>query len=264
MSRIDARYPTFAKVSLTLCAAVLPMVVGLGLTLDLAKRSLQSENSRVGQAAVAKLDHILNQASSTAQEVMAHAGQPCEVAHNLLHQRKAANPWLAAISLNDAGTPYCTTLDCTGTPLREWQTPTLASPSHSGLRLEVTNGQGYLVLSAEKDTQGVSVMLDNRLILQQLELISGTVEVALKVNDVFLWDDGSTLHGELKEDRGYHALTSSPGYGYTIYSSVSGEDVLRLVTNRVITVLGPISMLSIISAGLCYWALTRPRRFKAQ
>lgn len=263
MSRIDARYPTFAQVSLALCAAVIPMVVGLGLTLDLAKRSLQNENNRIGQQAVAKLDYILNQAGSTAQELMAHAGQSCEVAHNLLHQAKTANPWVAAISLDDAGTPYCTTLDCTGTPLRKWEAPALASPGNSSLRLEVSHGQGYLVLSTEKDTQSVSVMLDNRLILQQLELISGTVEVALKVNDVFLWDDGSTLHGELKEDRGYHALTLSPGYGYAIYSSVSGEDVLRLVTNRVITVLGPISMLSIFSAGLCYWALTRPRRLRA-
>ncbi len=264
MSRIDARYTTFAKVSLTLCAAVIPMVVGLGLTLDLAKRSLQSENNRVGQNAVAKLDHILDKASSTAEELMAHAGQPCEVAYKLLHQATAANPWLAAISFDSAGAPYCTTLDCTGIPLREWQAPALASSSNSGLRLEVTNEQGYLILSTEKNTQGVSVMLDNRLILQQLELISGTVEVALKVGDVFLWDDGSTLHGELSGDRNYHAFTTSPKYGYAIYSSVSGEDVWRLVTNRVIAVLGLVSMLSIFSAGLCHWALNRTRRVEVR
>jgi hypothetical protein len=260
MSRIDARYSTFTKVALTLSAAIIPMVVGLGLTLDLAKRSLHSENTRVGSEAVVRLDHILDQASQTAQSLMHHADVPCETAHRLLHRAVAANPWVAAVSLDAEGVPYCTSLDCADDAPIDWPAITSASSNGSSWRLDVSDDLGYLVLSRAEGTRGVSVMLDNRLVLQQLELISGTVEVALKVGGVYLWDDGSTLRGELNDNPSYFALTHSTDYDYAIHSILSGEDVLRLTRNRIITVLGPISMLSILSAGLCYWALTRPRR----
>jgi hypothetical protein len=102
--------------------------------------------------------------------------------------------------------------------------------------------------------------LDNRLLVERLDLVSGTTDVALHMGGMYLWDDGSLLRGELRQSPRYRATTPSAQFAYTMHSSVSAEDVLNLLTRQLITVLGALIMVSTLTGGLCHWVLSRQRR----
>lgn len=240
------------------------MIAGVSLTLSLADDSLRAENLRVGTAAVEHVDRLLSTALSTTETVAPLVGQRCERVLPALRQKIAQNPWLRSATLLYKGEPYCDSVTgkASATPPPVVREPVLLDSQSLALLGpdNLHNDFGALTLLNTGDTFGISVRLDNRLLVDRLDLVSGTTDVALHVNGVYLWDDGSLLRGELRQNPRYRASTPSMRFDYAMHSSVSAEYVLGLLTEKLITVLGALTMVSIFTGWLCHWLLTRHRR----
>jgi hypothetical protein len=249
---------------LSLAGAAIPLIAGLGLTLSLADQSLREANIRAGTMAVEQVDRLLMAALGTVEALEPLAGQRCETVLQAMRKEVATNPWLRSASLLYKGLPYCNSVSG-----KKANSPTVG-PEATGplgdhqlqLRGPNTLYQDFGALAVMKlgATYGVKVTLDNRLLVDRLDLLSGTTDVALHVNGVYLWDDGSLVRGELRQPFRYRASTPSTQFEYEVHSSISAEDVLTLMTHQLVTVIGALAMMSIFTGGLCHWLLTRHRR----
>lgn len=266
MSRIGKHRSPAATALWSLAAGALPLIAGVSLTLSLADDSLREENLRVGNAVVAQVDRVLSSALATTETLGPIIGQRCEKALPVMRQQVAQNPWLRSTALLYKGEPYCDSVTGKASipppPLSREPVPL------TGQRLALVgpgnqqNDFGALTLLNTGEAFGVSVMLDNRLLVDRLDLVSGSTDVALHVDGVYLWDDGSLLRGELRQNPRYRASTPSMRFDYAVHSSVSAEYVLELLTEKLITVLGALAMVSIFTGWLCHWLLTHHRRAK--
>lgn len=263
MSRIDKHRSPLATTLWSLTAGALPMIVGVSLTLSLADESLRKENLRVGAAAVEQVDRLLSAALVTTETLGPLVGQRCDRALPVMRQQVAQNPWLRSATLLYKGEPYCDSVTgrASAPPpvsrepvLLDNQSLALLGPDN------LHNDFGALTLRNSGEAFGINVTLDNRLVVDRLDLVSGTTDVALHVSGVYLWDDGSLLRGELRQNPRYRTSTPSMRFDYAMHSSVSAEYVLDSLVEQLITVLGALTMVSIFTGWLCHWLLTRHRK----
>ncbi|WP_263262530.1 CSS-motif domain-containing protein [Pseudomonas entomophila] len=237
----------------------------MGLTLTLAVKSMHQENLRVGTQAVEQMDRLLSAALATADTLLPMIGKRCESVLPDMRMAVASNPWVRSASVMHKDEPYCSTLlgriGKAPAPNTAPQNTLLMTPN---LKLQgpdnLAEDFGSLSLTKAGAASGVRVMLDNRLLVDRLDLLSGPTDVALHVGGVYLWDDGSLLRGELRQNPKYRTSVPSSQFDYAMHSSVSAEDVLNLLTEKLVTVLGTLSVVAILTGGLCHWVLTRPRR----
>lgn len=255
---------TGAALAWSLGAATVPLIAGFGLTWAMVDDSLRKQNIAIGQAAVTSIDRILDEVTRTSDALVPMLGQRCETALPKLRVVVSENPWIRSASLRYKGKAYCHSLTGnTGAPagpsrpMADNFPPSTLTLNHPGNRV-----QDYGTLRSLRDdgTRGVEVLIDNRVLVDRLDLISGSTDVAMNVNGMYLWDDGSLLRGELRQNPRYRAQTPSARYDYAMHSSVSAEDMVKLLTGKLTTLLGTLMMVSILSGGLCHWLLTRPRR----
>lgn len=265
MSRIDKQRSALGAALLSIGAAAIPLVAGVGLTLKLSDQALHEENVRIGQAAVERMDKILSAASDTADILSPMVGKRCQTVLSAMRRAVAQAPWVRSASYAHKNVPYCNTVS--GSTGSARVPVTVAGPfDYRTLELQrpdaMSEGFGSLLLTKGNAQYSLTVRIDNRVITEQLELISGSADVALHVAGTYLWDDGSLLRGELRQNPRYRVLVPSTQFSYAIHSSLSGEDVLNLITRKLLLILGPVLMLSIFSGGLCHWLLSRPERSK--
>jgi len=263
MSRTGKPRSALATTLLSIGAAAVPLVAGIGLTLKLSDHALHHENLRVGQAALQRMDRILETVSETAAALAPTTGQRCQTAIGPMRMAVARDPWIRSASQAYKGTAYCNTVSGTiGTARLPAAVP--GPFTHQALELRRpgarSDSNGSLLLINSKADYALTVRIDNRVLMEQLELISGSVDVALHVSGTYLWDDGSLLRGEIRQNPRYRVMLPSSKFDYAIHSSLSGEDVLNLLTRKLLLLMGPVMMLSILSGGLCHWLLTRPGR----
>lgn len=265
MSRTDKQRSALGAALLSIGAAAIPLVAGVGLTLKLSDQALHEENVRIGQAAVQGMDKILEAASETADILSPMVGKRCETVLTAMRQAVAQAPWVRSAFYAHKNVAYCHTVSGSVGKARG-SFPVAGTLDYQTLELQrpdaVSEGFGSLLLIRGNAQYSVTVRIDGRMITEQLEMISGSADVALHVAGTYLWDDGSLLRGELRQNPRYRVLVPSTRFSYSIHSSLSGEDVLNLITRKLLLILGPLLMLSIFSGGLCHWLLTRPTRGK--
>lgn len=255
---------TGSALAWSLGAAAVPLIAGFGLTWAMVDDALRKQNIAIGQAAVTSIDRLLDEVTGTSEALVPLLGQRCETVLPTLRAVVSENPWVRSASLLYKSKAYCHSVNgTTGAPagpnrsvpgdLRA-STLTLQHPGSS------VQDHGTLRSLHDDGAHGVEVLIDNRVLVDRLDLISGSTDVAMNVNGMYLWDDGSLLRGELRQNPRYRAQTLSARYDYAMHSSVSAEDLVNLLTGKLTTLLGTLMMGSILSGGLCHWLLTRPRR----
>lgn len=250
----------------SLLAGLVPLVIGVVVTTWAVDESLKHRSQFVGKEIVERLDVIFESSSETLERLFPLLGQSCSMMLPALRVELDRNPYIKAAQLSWQGKPYChSTKGSLPTRPRHLPVPTEdASPTALTFMPPDPNlnrfAVGHTLIEKSKGDYLQSLTINNLVLVDFMDLLSGSTLSAIKLGETYLWDDGSILRGEMRDTFTYQTTVESTRFGYSIYTTVSSEDVLAAFKSRLLGIFGTLAVVSILVGGLCHWVLTRGLR----
>ncbi|MBD1553869.1 CSS-motif domain-containing protein [Pseudomonas typographi] len=232
----------------------MPLIIGMAVSFFTIEHSLQEKNKRVITAALSHFDDLFTQLAASATQADPWLTASCDA---LVASAPAADT-LPELSL---GFLRLARNDCTAP---EPQLPSAKPAATTWLSINAQDpaspARGALLLNRGTPERFVSVVVDNQWVIKWMKLISGDTYLSLRIAGTILWDDGAMLSGNSTDNQQYSARARSTLWPYEVESTLSSDDVLDTIRSEWVMMLARLSVLAVICAGLCHWALTRRHR----
>ncbi|MFF7706654.1 hypothetical protein [Pseudomonas sp. NPDC007930] len=230
----------------TILAALAPLVVGMAVSIFVIQHSLDRQNHKVADAARVYFDELFDSLAASAELARPWLDARCDsLGNDALPQ---VNDGVLRLVRGDCERPG-------GEPPQGEISTSLSLEAHDPLFTR----NGALRLNWGYSDRYIQVVLDNRSITRWMKLISGDTYLTLHAGGAILWDDGALLMGDSSDTPRWVASATSERWPYQVRATLSSNDVLDTIGRELLAMLLKLCALAAICAGLCHWAMTRPR-----
>ncbi|MGH8380129.1 EAL domain-containing protein [Pseudomonas sp.] len=241
----------------------LPIVCGLLIMQWQAERELQSRSEARARQVVNQVEHILDNISGAAKELLPLAGQPCIAEKLALRDQVTRRAFVRSTNLEYRGELYCSSL------FGPYTEPVDASDYFQGMLWlmegnSVTPGHPLLAYRVFEGERAAISTADGDHLIGALRLLDDDTRLILQVGQNWIGQRGQVHEGPAPRPAVAATELASTRYPFSIQSGYDSGKVGKLMRSEYPALFGLLILLGAMAAVTCYWQLRRASSPRAE
>ncbi len=242
--------------TLTLLAALIPILLGASILYVQAERRLMQSSHQTAEEAVRQFDLMLDNTSHAAQMLLPLAGKPCAEVQLALREQVTRRPFVRSTNVVWDNNLYCSSLFG---DFEEKVDP--GDYTHGKLWLmngnPVTPNSALLVYRLSEGRGGALTTLDGYHLSNVLRMIGRQTLLLLQVGDNWLSTDLQVHNGPLPTFPVASNTLASAKYGFTVQAGYPEGEVWRYMISEYPPVFSLLMFFGVIAGTLAHWTQRR-------
>ncbi|BBT39977.1 phage resistance protein [Pseudomonas putida] len=251
------------RVLLPWAVGALPLLCGLAIMHWQAQRELQNTSQATTRQVVEQVEHILDNISNAAKELLPLVGRPCDEIDLALRSQVTRNAFVRSTNLFHNNTLYCSSL------FGNFDEPVDAQDYTDG-RLwlmsgnSVTPNHPLLAYRASNAGSGAIATVDGDHLTSALQWVSSGEELQLQVGDHWMGKDGVVHKGTPPAAAIAPSVQASIRYPFSVHGGYGTGKKVQFVSEHYPALLSLLLLLGVLAGIVCHWQIRRASSPRAE